>query len=142
MSEKKLWKKFAIFFCENTRIMGCPIFANILTYPPCPILLDSPNTPKNRTSLIDVPVREKKTKLSYKTILSILSSECNCYFKMCHFFFPFFPFVAKFVRHWKIGLSESKCLKYLLLVLLRTFFVLFFYSRSDVCRLPTKVTQT
>ena len=71
-------------------------------------------------------LREKKTRLSYKTILAILSSECNCYFKMCHFFFPFFPFVAKFVRHWKIGLSESKCLKYLLLVLLRTFFRPFF----------------
>jgi hypothetical protein len=53
-------KEFANFVSENTRIMGCPIFAKLPT--PlvrfCPILLEPPNPQKNRTSLMDVPLHE------------------------------------------------------------------------------------
>ena len=78
-------------------------------------------------------LREKKTRLSYKTILAILSSECNCYFKMCHFFFPFFPFVAKFVRHWKIGLSRVKMSQVLTTRVVTYFFPSFFLTLEATC---------
>ena len=43
---------------KKRRIMGCPIFAKLPT--PlvlfCPILLDPPNPPKNRTSFMYVPL--------------------------------------------------------------------------------------
>ena len=50
------WKKVVKLFCENTRKMGCPIFAKL----PTPLVRfcltpTPPNPLKNRTSLMDVP---------------------------------------------------------------------------------------
>ena len=54
--------------------MGCPIFPELPT--PlvlfCPILLDPPNPPKNRTSLMDVPLNKLRPNKGFDPVVITL----------------------------------------------------------------------
>ena len=67
------------FFCENTIIIGCTIFAKLPT-PLVRFCLTPPHPPKNPTSLMDVPLAKKylTIKKFYCIALPWLAKSVQC----------------------------------------------------------------